>query len=462
MNKGIGMLAVMFLAAVTLVSAEVPLNQREARVSPAWMTDGVMYQLWLRGFTPEGTLRAAARKLPQVAEAGFTILYLSPICVMDDDPRKEHWAPRQRKTDNPRNPYRIKDYWEVDPEFGTKEDLRAFVKEAHRLGMRVLLDVVFLHCGPGAVIIRKHPDFMKRDAAGNLKLAGWGFPGIDFGNPRVHDYFWRNLEYWVREFDVDGYRCDVADAIPLAFWETARERLEKIKSDIGVLAEGTRKENQLKAFDLNYGWGPAYKNWEDAAAIRALWEKQRDERPRNGAKFVRFIENHDYVEDEGDNRLDRAWGVARVDAVLTALFTLDGVPFLYNGQEFADVSRNSLYAKWPIDWSAAATPAGRARLALVRKLCALRKAEKALTKGEVVWLDHDAPKAVLAFQRVCGTERILSVVNLSGAAARVSLKGVDTAFEPLLVKGAEGDMRGHVVLEANGYAVSRSSPTPRP
>ena len=302
----------------------VPLNQQKARVSPAWITDGVMVQLWLRAFTPEGTLDAARRRLQHVAEAGFTIIYLSPICLMDDDMHKEHWAPRQRKTENPRNPYRIKDYERIDPEFGTREDLRAFVNEAHRLGLRVLLDIVYLHCGPGAVLIERHPSFMKRDEKGNLKLANWGFPAIDFWKPEVHDYFWRNMEMWVRDFDIDGYRCDVSDGIPLAFWEKARERLEAIKPDIGMLAEGTRKEDQLKAFDLDYGWGAAIKTWDNAAAIRTLWETQHAARPIGGAKFVRFIENHDYVEDEGLNRLDKAWGVPRVNAVLAALFTLGG------------------------------------------------------------------------------------------------------------------------------------------
>ena len=171
-------LAVVFGAAVD--AQTVPLNQQKARMSPAWVTDGVMVQLWLRAFTPEGTLDAARRRLQHVAEAGFTIIYLSPICLMDDDMHKEHWAPRQRKTENPRNPYRIKDYEQIDPEFGTREDLRAFLTEAHRLGLRVLLDIVYLHCGPGAVLIERHPSFMKRDEKRQSETGELGFPGDRF------------------------------------------------------------------------------------------------------------------------------------------------------------------------------------------------------------------------------------------------------------------------------------------
>ena len=445
------------MAVCTAVDAQtVPLNQQKARVSPAWVTDGVMVQLWLRAFTPEGTLNAARQRLPHVAEAGFTIIYLSPICLMDDDPRKEHWAPRQRKTENPRNPYRIKDYERIDPEFGTREDLRAFVNEAHRLGLRVLMDIVYLHCGPSALLIERHPTFMKRDEKGNLKLANWGFPAIDFGKPEVHDYFWRNMEMWVRDFDIDGYRCDVSDGIPLAFWEKARERLEAIKPDIGMLAEGMRKEDQLKAFDLDYGWGAAFKTWDNAASIRALWETQHAARPIGGAKFVRFIENHDIVEDEGLNRLDKAWGIPRVNAVLAALFTLDGVPFLYNGQEFADVSRNSLYARLPIDWRTADTPAGQARLKLCRTLSALRRSEKALTRGGLTWLDNDMPAAVLSFRRGEGAGAVVSVINLSGKPVKARVNGVADSIRPLLAKGGAVDRQGVFMLEGFGSFIGRN------
>lgn len=449
------MLFAVAAAAAALAAEKVPLSRQQARVSPAWITDGVMYQMWLRAFTPEGTLKAAAARLPHVAGAGVTIIYLSPICLMDDDMDKTHWAPRQRKTDNPRNPYRIKDYWEVDPEFGTKDDLRAFVKEAHRLGMRVLLDLVYLHCGPTAGIIQEHPEFMKRGADGKLQYAQWGFPAIEFANPALREYFWKNMEYWVREFDVDGYRCDVADGIPLDFWEEGRARIEKIKADVGMLAEGSRKGNQLKAFDLCYGWWGLTKEWHDAAALRKSWTRMKDERPRNGAKFIRFLENHDLVQDEGTNRLDKVWGLPYIDAVLVSVFTLDGVPFLYNGQEFADVSRNSLYAQWPIDWTAAATPAGKARYALCQKLSALRKAEPALTRGETVWLDNDRPAEGLSYMRVSGDDRILTVVNLTGVPVKVSLKGVEAAFDSLITRGVTGEPQKGLELDAYGYFVGK-------
>ncbi len=383
-----GIAGLMALAACAVAASPTPLSERQARPSPEWVTRGVMYQIQPRAFTPEGTLKAATARLPKLAELGVDIVYLCPVFVSDDDPDTRGWSPRQRasKLNNPRNPYRMKDYYHVDPEYGTDADLKTFIAEAHKLGMRVLLDMVYLHCGPRAVFLEKHPNFIKRDQEGKIVAAGWGFPAIDFSNPELREYLWKNMEYWVQEFGADGFRCDVSDGIPLDFWETARDRLDKIQPEVCLLAEGTRREDQLKAFDLDYGWG--FK-WDDAASIRKQWEKMRDERPRGGARFIRFIDNHDIANDAWHNRVEKAWGTPRVNATLTVLFTLDGVPFLYNGQEIADTARHSIFGRLPIDWANGDTPAGKARFAFCQQLCAIRHAERAADLRRLAWVDND-------------------------------------------------------------------------
>lgn len=452
----IARIGLMALAAGALLAAEAPLNQRQARPSPEWLTGGVIYQMYLRAFTPEGTLKAAQARLPKLAELGASVIYLCPVFVADDDMDPAYWSPRQKKSgyNNPRNPYRMKDFYHVDPEYGTDQDLKEFVAAAHALKLRVMLDMVFLHCGPKAVFLQEHPDFVARAKDGKILLKSWNFPGLNFACPELREYLWRNMELWVRDFAVDGFRCDVADGVPLDFWEAGRERLEKIRPDVGMLAEGTKKENQLKAFDLCYGWGDAYKKWENAAAIRKLWEAQRAERPRGGAKFARFIDNHDIANDDYDSRVEKRWGAARVDAALAALFTLDGVPFLYNGQEVCDTAKHSIYARLPVSWASGETAAGKARFAFVQKLCALRKSEPALTQGEVLWLDNDKPDAVLSFARTLGKERVVALLNVAGAPVKVAVAGAD-ASKPLLAAGAEGDPQGGLNLAAYGYWIGK-------
>lgn len=442
------------LAICARAAQPTSLHERQARPSPEWVTCGVMYQIQPRAFTPEGTLPTATKRLHTLAELGFDIIYLCPVFVSDDDSNIQGWSPRQKKSgmNNPRNPYRIKDYYHVDPEYGTDDDLRAFIAEAHELGMRVLLDMVYFHCGPNAVFLAEHPDFVMRDAEGNVATAAWNFPALNLANPELRQYLWRNMEYWVRDFGADGFRCDVADGIPLDFWEAARERLDKIRPDLCLLAEGTRREDQLTAFDLNYGWG--FK-WDNAANIRKQWETMRDERPRGGARFIRFIDNHDIANDSYDNRIEKAWGTRRVNATLVALFTLDGVPMLYNGQEVADTARHSIFGRLPIDWSCGDQPAGQARRALCTRLCELRRAERALTHGTVVWLDNDQPDAVLSFLRKTEDQQILTVVNLSDKPLRVTVKVAASDFKPLLSEGMTGDAQSGFSLSAYGYFVAK-------
>jgi glycosidase len=427
----------------------------QACKSPDWIHDGIMYQIQPRAFVKGSQLNDMEKKIPELADMGINILYLCPVFVADDDP--EGWSPRQKKSEmnNPRNPYRMKDYYHVDPEYGTDADLKIFVKTAHSHGLRVMLDMVYLHCGPNAVFLKDHPDFVKRDKDGKIIVHNWGFPSINMDNPELREYLWKNMEYWVTDFDVDGFRMDVADGVPLDFWETARERLEKIRPDIGMLAEGTKRENQLKAFDLCYGWHKNFKEWNDASKIRKTWEDMFNDRPKGGAKFIRFIDNHDFSNDHYDNRVEKQWGFKRVNMALLSLFTLDGVPMIYNGQEVCDKARHSIFGQMPIDWANGKTEQGEARRKFCTELCEMRKEQKALRRGEMIWLDNDSPVEVLSFLRKCGDKEILTVINVSGNPVKVFIKGIDSTFKPLMTEGVEGDAAKGFALDAYGYYVGK-------
>jgi glycosidase len=430
-----------------------------ARTSPEWLTRGVMYQITMRSFTPEGTLRAATERLPSVAELGATVIYVCPIMLQDDDPRPEFWSTRQKAsgTNNPRNPYRIKDYGRVDPEYGTEADLREFIAAAHRLDMRVLLDLVYFHCGPTSVLMEK-PGFIQRDAAGKFITGGWNFPRLNFENRQLREYLWADMEHWVRDFQVDGFRCDVADAVPLDFWEAARERLQRLRPDLVILSEGQRAADQVKAFDINYGF-----SWYDAtsavltrsqpaSSLRKVWEKQRAERPR-GARFIRYTDNHDLANDM--RRPDVAFGQRGARAMSVVNFTLDGVPFLYNGQEIGDASPHSIFARWPVRWEAACLPKPKATREFYQRLCQLRRTERALSEGEVVWLDNDQPEAVVSFLRRAGGEEVVSVANLSNRSVKVQADlpaGDAAAYGPLLTDGVSvTSMGGKLTARLEGF-----------
>ena len=468
----------------------IPSIRPQARKSPDWLESGVIYQIFLRNFTKEGTLKEALGKLPRIKELGVDIVYLSPIFLQDDDPSHEYWSNRQKSFDNPLNPYRIKDFYVMDPEYGTEDDLGAFIGEAHRLGMRVMLDVVFLHCGPRAVFLEEHPDYVKRDETGNMIKGLWNFPDLNFDNPGLREYLLGCLEYWMQAFDVDGYRCDVSDEVPLDFWESARARLEVINPDVIFLAEGKRKEDQLVAFDLNYsfdwtfGINKIFNQGKTAVFLRKIWESMESERPK-GARFIRFIDNHDIAHntaqglmrgkeqsDESwgyivdfygtaqtgilpDSRLEKVWGVDAVEALLALTFTIDGVPFLYNGQEIADAELHNNFGSTPVDWSKGETPEGRHRFAFCQRLCALRHREPALVKGSLSWIANDVPDQLLAFIRDTGSEQILVLVNISAASIRSKDSVLKLSeFRPLLEKGT-AVVGENVELEPFSYFIGK-------
>jgi glycosidase len=187
----------------------------------------------------------------------------------------------------------------------------------------------------------------------------------------------------------------------------------------------------------------------------------RDERPRGGARFLRFIDNHDIANDAYDQRLEKAWGTRRVNATLVVLFTLDGVPLIYNGQEVADTARHSIFGRMPIDWSGGDTPAGQARLAFCKQLCAMRRTEPVLTHGAVVWLNNDQPDAILSLLRRTSDEEVLSVVNLSDCKKEVQINASElTAWsaDTLIADGVQvqSDDRGLLLqLEGFGYLVAK-------
>ncbi len=431
----------------------------------------VLYQLFLRPFTPEGTLSAAAGLLEHIRSLGVDIVYLCPVFRQDDDPRTEYWSDRQIKSGlgNPKNPYRIQDYFHVDPEYGTDGDLRDFIEKAHRLELRVMLDLVYYHCGPSAVFLEKHPDFVKRDASGSVRYGSWHFPELNFESQKLREYLWENMEFFVREYDVDGYRCDVGDAVPLSFWEEGRKRLETIKPDILMLNEGTKPE-YLGAFDVNYDFNWSFRLPQVCAGdctveeLREYWGEIHSRLPAGG-RVLRSMDNHDIAHDSGDRRWEDRIGSRAVEACLTVNFTLDGVPFLYNGYEIADNGPHSIYGnrfygkEFLINWSRTLTSNGQERLEFVRGLCSLRHAQPALVDGDVEWIPVRA-EGVAAYLRRSPEQTLAVLVNLREKPASLSVTlpngvGMPTALwqrDASCQRGVEGmqvdlDGYGFLVME---------------
>ena len=371
-----------------------------------------IYQLSLRVFTPEGTLRAAEKMLPMLAYLGPKYIQLVALTKADDNEDRTYWSNRQiaSGTNNPKNSYRMKDYFHVDEEYGTDEDFRGFIKAAHKLGLKIILDLVYLHCGPEAVFMREHPEFVQRDADGKIKLTGdWAFPRFDYSNDEVREYLWSNMVYWVREFDVDGFRCDVGDAVPLDFWREGVRRAREVKNDLVMINEG-KDVSYLDVFDINYFYDGCFDTVQvaegtlTAAAFRAKWDACRNTLPA-GRQMLHFTDNHDVASDNGEDRIEKVIGTAGVDALLVLDFMLDGVPFVFNGYEVADELKHNMFSNRffgrdpAINWANIFCEKGQKRYALLKKLYHLRNEHQALKTTELNWLENTAADQVISFYR---------------------------------------------------------------
>ncbi|MDQ5845394.1 MAG: alpha-amylase family glycosyl hydrolase [Acidobacteriota bacterium] len=380
------------------------ISKEQARAARDWVRDGVIYKIYPRAFSQQGTFNGITARLDDLKELGVTILWLMPI----------HPIGQLKKKGTIGSPYAVRDYYAINPDYGTKEDFKKLVAEAHRRGMKVIIDIVANHTSWDSVLM-KHPEFYKRDAKGNITYPyDWfDIAALDYKSPELRRYMTDMLKFWIREFDLDGFRCDVAGEVPTDFWENARAELEKIKPDIVMLAEAHKAELLVKAFDLDYSWPlhsaltEVLQGRKAASEIRTAWEGELKEWPRNSL-HLRFSDNHD------ERRAIARFGEPGALAASALVFTLDGVPLLYNGMEVGDTTESgapALFEKLPIFWPIAERRPEFPRF--YKQIMALRHSSNALRRGSLEWLRNSDESRVLTYARRVPGEEVVIAINFS-------------------------------------------------
>src|SRR5271170_367919 len=403
---------------LSLLLAGVLAAQQPARHSPVWLRDGVIYEVNTRTFSAAGNFNGVIQQLPRLKALGVNILWLMPI----------HPVGRERSKGTYGSPYAVRDYFAINPDFGTADDLRRLVREAHRDGFKVIIDIVANHTAWDSVMM-KTPAFYKHDGAGKIisPVPDWAdVAGLDYSNAELRAYMTGMLVHWIREFDLDGFRCDVAGMVPTDFWEQARGELEKVKPDIMMLAEWHSQELVAKAFDLDYSW-PLHSKLTDvfengaapATDLRKEWDEERRVYPK-WALHLRFSDNHD------EKRAIARFGERGALAASALMFTLDGVPMIYNGMEVGDTTESgapALFERLPVFWKIAERRPEFAEF--YRMMIPLRKAHAALRQGETEWLGNSDPDRIVTYVRRGGGEEYLVAINCSnrGYGGRVQVVG---------------------------------------
>jgi cyclomaltodextrinase / maltogenic alpha-amylase / neopullulanase len=438
----------------TAFSQNLSFGSQDAKPVPPWLSGSSVYELWLNAFSVEGNLRGALPGLQRIADLGATIVYLGPIA---------------RRSANPKaSPYSIADYNAIDPEAGTDQDLRDFVAAAHRLHLKIMLDIVYYHTAPDNIMMQKDPSFFVKTGDGKIARGFWPQPLPDFSKPEVRKYLVDSLVHWVRDFGIDGFRCDVGGGIPESFWAEARKALDKVNPEVVLLSESDRPDDQLEAFDISYNFHYYFalrsvlRDGAPAIAVRKSWETMHATMPE-GARLLHFSDSHDWP------RAVLQFGEKGALAASVLDFTLDGIPFIYNGQEVDDPTATAWRKLAPIRWSDTGNPANeksiQETLALYKNLFAMRAAEPALSSGNVIWIDNDQPESVLSFLRKLGNAEILCIINLSNRNVHVTIDlpvmdyyAVQNLLTPEKTWFSLYSGRVSADLSAFGYVVGKKNP----
>jgi glycosidase len=382
---------------------------------PVWSRNATIYQINLRQFTEEGTLRAAESQLPRLKDLGADILWLMPIHPIGKKNRKGSLG----------SPYAVQDYLAVNPEFGELADLQHFVQAVHALGMYVILDWVANHTAWDNPLTQEHPEWYTRDWKGDFCPTPWrdwdDVIDLDFGNPELRKYMTEALKYWVINADIDGYRCDVAGFVPLDFWNHARRELEAVKP-VFLLAEWESRDLHAESFDMTYGW-----SWYDAVhkitmgnadlnALFTFYSHNEKEYPHDSIRML-FVSNHDKNSWEGTEFEQFGDGL---EAAIVLSVIGGGMPLIYNGQEAGNPKRLAFFEKDPIQWRP--HPLGD----FYKKLFALKHENTALWNGKwgarMIQVHNSAPLNVLSFVRQNEKDKVFTVLNFSAEPQTVTFR----------------------------------------
>ncbi len=388
-----------------------------------WTHNTNIYEVNTRQYTSEGSFKAFSRELQRLKNMGVKTLWFMPITPIAQKNKKGTLG----------SYYAASDYASVNPEFGTLDDFRILVKEAHMLGFKVIIDWVANHTGWDHKWTRKHPEYYKKDdSTGDFKKAA-GMDDIielDFHNPGLVNAMTNAMKFWVDECDIDGFRCDLAFWVELDFWLKARKELDAIKPLfwLGEL-DPIEHPEYMGAFDAAYTWTWMHKTeefYKKHLSINVL-ETVLKEYDAIGDTSMRvwFTSNHDENSWNG-TEYEKYGAMVKVLAVFSC--TWNGIPLIYSGQELPNLKRLKFFEKDEISWT------GKNELEhFYKKLLDLHSSNPALLSGnpesKAIKIKTNDDQHVFGYLRKKGNDVVLTILNLSNADVKFSIDNVNGKFK---------------------------------
>ncbi len=378
---------------------------------PRWSIDKTIYEVNVRQYTPQGTFKAFQKHLPRLKKLGAGILWIMPVQPIGKENRKGTLG----------SYYSIRDYTAINPEFGNLRAFKELVDAIHEQGMYVILDWVANHTAWDHPWVNEHPEWYTQDSSGQIisPVKDWSdVADLNYENEAMRNAMLGAMTFWVEDIGVDGFRCDVAEMVPIDFWEEARSKLNAIKP-VFMLAEGEAAYLHEKAFDMTYDWRTFYAmnhiaaGQRTARAVDSILTEERRLYPPNAFR-MRFTTNHDENSWNGTvfERLGRG---AKTFAVLTATLP-NSKPLLYSGQEAGLNKRLRFFNKDTIQWR------DNTFHTFYRRLFTTFQNNAALYRGDYEHIESENEEAVLIFVRTYQQNKALIVLNLSAQTQKVAVE----------------------------------------
>lgn len=449
----------LFLVLAPIFLAPVCNKEKDQAPKPGmeWLKTAVIYEVNLRQFSPEGNFGSFMAHIPRLKNLGVDVLWFMPINPIGEKNRKGSLG----------SYYSVRDYTAVNPEYGNLEQFKMMVQIAHYFGMKVIIDWVANHTAWDHAWITEHPDWYVKDAQGKIVTQyDWtDVAKLNFRNKSMRKAMTEAMKFWVKECDIDGFRCDVSFLVPVDFWEEARAELETIKP-MFMLAEADWHPDvnadpaayTHKAFDANYHWdfmGTSTAINSGKKPLSELKNLLKRDRERFPAKTMRmtFLTNHD--ENSWNGTVNEKYG-ERWEPWSVLTYTLPGsFPLIYSGQEANLNHRLRFFDKDTIDWSDTGWNNW------FRTMNGFKKTHPALWNAphggsfRLLNLSMGDTAHVFAFKRELGSDEIWVFLNFGDQLARFRLDGetLPEKREYLFNYPLQGDSRNGYFLPPRGFVV---------
>ncbi len=389
-------------------------------VHPEWTKNSVIYEVNIRQYTPEGTFSAFSEHLPRLKELGVDLLWLMPINPIGVKNRKEPLG----------SYYSVRDYKDVNPEFGDLDDFKNLVAKAHELGFHLIIDWVPNHSSWDNDLTVEHPDWYVKDSSGSfIPPIGFDWTDViqfDWSNKELQDYMIEALKFWV-ELGVDGFRVDHPHKTPYEFWDRARVELNTIRPVFMVAENEDQTEFMTNGFDMSYAWELHHlmnriaQGKDSVRSLNKYYTREWSVFPRSVYRMV-FMDNHD--ENSWNGTINSRMGVAQ-DAFAVFTFTTQGFPLLYNGQEVCLDKSLRFFERDTIKWDTCRLTG------FYKKLINLKKTNIALQNGDfggkMEMIKTNKDNKAFCFYRQKDENSVVVLLNLSKKS--VSIKPEMTNLE---------------------------------